>query len=188
MPSGATRTSGSQRSASETSSNPPGRGILPPTIGQPQPVSAQAMSHGPGAMAITSIIEHPMHNNELTHSSHGMGDLAQTGIGPMPMGYRPEWMYAPMGAGDSPMYSSDSCSSPMSDYPNAQMPYQPLHSHEGIQRPPSTFSDSSFHQRTIASPLSAGPSFTPTWGTSDPTPTYEGAYVPTVGIRNLIGY
>lgn len=184
MPGGATRAPGSQRSTSETSSNPPSGRIVPPTMGQPQPVSAQAMSHGPGAMAITSIIEHPM-QNELMHSPPAIGDLGQTGIGPMPVGYRPEWIYGPMGAGDSPMYSSDSCSSPMSDYPNAQMPYHSFQSHEGIQRPPSTFSDSSFQQRTIASPLSAGPSFPPTWGTSDPAPTYDGAYVPIVGIRNL---
>lgn len=184
MPTGAARTPGSFRSTSETSTNPPSGSIVPPTIGQPQPVSAQTMSHGPGAMAITSIIEHPMHN-ELGHSARGIHDLGQSGIGPTPMGYRPEWIYGPLGAGDSPIYSSDSCSSPMSDYPNAQMPYHPLQSHEGIQRPPSTFSDSSYHQRTIASPLSTGPAYPHTWGMPDPAPTYDGAYVPTVGIRDL---
>ncbi|KAL8934958.1 MAG: hypothetical protein Q9216_005651 [Gyalolechia sp. 2 TL-2023] len=184
MLTGAARAPGSLRSTSETSSNPPSGSIVPPTIGQPQPISAQTMSHGPGAMAITSIIEHPMHN-ELGHSARGMPDLGQIGIGPMPIGHRHDWMYGHLGAGDSPIYSSDSCSSPMSDYPNAQMSYHSLQSHEGIQRPPSTFSDSSFPQRTIASPLSAGPTFPHPWGTPDPAPTYEGAYGPTVGIRNL---
>ncbi|KAL8833216.1 MAG: hypothetical protein Q9170_004411 [Blastenia crenularia] len=174
---GATRAPGSQRSTSETSSNPPTGRMVPPTMGQPQPVSTQNLSHGPGAMAITSIIEHPMHN-DLSHSTQGIGGLGQTGIGPMPMDYRSEWIYGPLGAGDSPMYSSD-CSSPMSDYPTAQMPYQTLQPHEGIQRPPSTFSDSSFHQRTVASPLSGGSNFPPAWGTSDPASAYDGAYVPT---------
>ncbi|KAI4184343.1 MAG: hypothetical protein L6R41_004818 [Letrouitia leprolyta] len=182
MSAGTARAPGSLRSTSETSSNPPGGSIPPPTIGQPQPIPAQSMPHGPGAMAITSIIEHPMHGGDVAHSARGMNELGQTGIGAMPMSYRPEWMY---GAGDSPIYSSDSCSSPMSDYPNVQIPYHAIQSHEGIQRPPSTFSDSSYHQRTIASPLSAGPSFTTAWGTPDPAPTYDGAYVPTVGIRNL---
>lgn len=178
MPAGAARAPGSFRSTSETSSNPPSGSIPPPTIGQPQPISAQSMPHGPGAMSITSIIEHPMHG-EVGHSARGMNELGQTGIGAMPMSYRPDWMYAPLGAGDSPIYSSDSCSSPMSDYPNTQMSYHAIPSHEGIQRPPSTFSDSSYHQRTIASPLSAGPSFATAWGTPDPAPTYDGAYVPT---------
>ncbi|KAL8935027.1 MAG: hypothetical protein Q9211_004920 [Gyalolechia sp. 1 TL-2023] len=181
VPTGAARAPGSLRSMSETSSNPPSGSIVPPTIGQPQPGSAQTMSHGPGAMAITSIIEHPMHN-ELGHSTRGIHDL---GITPIPMGYRHEWVCVPLGAEDSAMYSSDSCSSPMSDYPNAQMSYHALQSHEGIQRPPSNLSDSSYHQQTITSPLSAGSAFPHIWGTPDPAPTYDGAYVPTVGIRNL---
>ncbi|KAL8763078.1 MAG: hypothetical protein Q9184_001038 [Pyrenodesmia sp. 2 TL-2023] len=165
---------------SETSSNPPSGSIMPPGMGQPQPVPTQSMSHGPGAMAITSIIEPPM--QELSHSTHGMGDLAHVGVGPTPIGYRPEWAYGHMHPGDSPMYSSDSCSSPMSDYANSQMPYQPFQ--DGIQRPPSTFSDSSFHHGTITSPLSAGPSFPPGWE-ANLAPAYDGSYVPTVGSQNL---
>ena len=168
----------SQRSTSEASSNPPSAGTMGPTLGQPQAVTAQAMSHGHGAMAITSIIEHPMRSNELSLPSQDMGDMSQTVIGPIPPSFRPEWAtYGPMGSGDSPMYSSDSCSSPMSDYPNAQMSY--------LQRPPSTFSDSSFHQQPMASPLSAGPSYSSTWGTFEPTPAYDGSYASTVGIRSL---
>ncbi|KAL9593143.1 MAG: hypothetical protein Q9219_007664 [cf. Caloplaca sp. 3 TL-2023] len=184
IPAGATRPPGSRRSTSETSSNPSSGRHMPPTLGQPQSVPTQAMPHGPGAMAITSIIEHPMHH-ELSHSPRDMGDLGQTGIGPMPMSLRPEFMYGPMGAGDSPLHSSDSCSSPMSDYPNVQMPYQPFQLSEGIQRPPSTYSDSSYPQRLVASPLSAGSTFPPPWSTSDPAPSYDGTYGPTVGIRHL---
>ncbi|KAL8898720.1 MAG: hypothetical protein Q9207_006560 [Kuettlingeria erythrocarpa] len=84
----APRPPGSYRSMSETSSNPPSGSIMPSSMGQPQPVPAQSMSHGPGAMAITSIIEHPM--QELSYSTQGMGDLAHAGVGPMPIGYRPE--------------------------------------------------------------------------------------------------
>lgn len=174
------RPPGSYRSMSETSSNPPSGSIMPSSMGQPQPVPTQSMSHGPGAMAITSIIEHPM--QELSYSTHGMGDLAHAGVGPMPTGYRPELTYGHMHSADSPYYSSDSCSSPMSDYPNPQIPYQPFQ--DGIQRPPSTFSDSSFHQGTITSPLSAGPSFPTTWRT-DPAPVFDEPYVPTVGSQNL---
>ncbi|KAL8918123.1 MAG: hypothetical protein Q9172_005550 [Xanthocarpia lactea] len=148
----------SQRSTSEASSNPPSAGTMGPTLGQQQPVTAQAMSHGHGAMAITSIIEHPMRSNELSLPSQDMGDMSQTVIGPIPPSFRPEWA---------------TCSSPMSDYPNAQMSY--------LQRPPSTFSDSSFHQQPMASPLSAGPSYSSTWGTFEPTPAYDGSYASTVG-------
>lgn len=165
---------------SETSSNPPSGSIIPPGMGQPQPVPTQSMPHGPGAMAITSIIEHPM--QELSHPTHGMGDLAHVGVGPTPIAYRSEWAYDLMHSGDSPMYSSDSCSSPMSDYPNPQMPYQPFQ--DGIQRPPSTFSDSSFHHGTISSPLSVGPSFPTGWETG-PAPAYGGSYASTVGSQNL---
>ncbi|KAL8782219.1 MAG: hypothetical protein Q9213_005585 [Squamulea squamosa] len=146
----------SHRSTSEASSNPPSGGTMAPTMGQAPPVTAQAMSHGPGAMAITSIIDHPMRGNEFSHPAQTMSEISQTGIGPIPPTFRPEWPYATMGSADSPIYSSDSCSSPMSDYPNAQMSY--------LQRPPSTFSDSSFHQQPMASPLSAGPSYPSTWG------------------------
>ncbi|KAL8818218.1 MAG: hypothetical protein Q9223_003105 [Gallowayella weberi] len=120
------------------------------------------MSHGHGAMAITSIIEHPMRGNELSLSGPGIAEVPHTAIGPIPPSFRPEWSYGPMASADSPMYSSDSCSSPMSDYPNAQLAY--------LQRPPSTFSDSSFHQQQqqqqqpMASPLSTGLSYPSTWG------------------------
>lgn len=119
---------------------------------------------------------------ELSHSTHGMGDLAHLGVCPTPISYPAEWAYGRMHPGDSPVYSSDSCSSPMSDYPNPQMPYQPFQ--DGIQRPPSTFSDSGFNHGTITSPLSAGSSFPPAWGT-DPAPAYDGSYVQTVGSQNL---
>ncbi|KAI4263715.1 MAG: hypothetical protein L6R42_001155 [Xanthoria sp. 1 TBL-2021] len=167
----------SQRSTSEASSNPPSGGVMATTMGQPQPVTAQAMSHGHGAMAITSIIEHPMRGNELS-LPQAMGEISQSGIGPIPASFRPEWAYGALGSGDSPMYSSDTCSSPMSDYPNPQMSY--------LHRPPSTFSDSSFHQQPMASPLPSGPSYpSTTWGTFDPTTTYDGSYGSTVGIRGL---
>ncbi|KAL8703928.1 MAG: hypothetical protein Q9201_002908 [Fulgogasparrea decipioides] len=174
MPSDGTRISRSQRSTSEASSNPPGGAYMPHTVGQPQPATPQPMSHD--TMAITSIIEHPLHN-ELS-----MAELAPSGIGPLPLSYRPEWPYGPMRSGDSPLYSSDSCSSPMSDYPSAQIPYQSFQPHEVIQRPPSTISDASFNQGPIASPLSTGPTFSASWGTFDPVPTYDGACVPTVRI------
>ncbi|KAL8847291.1 MAG: hypothetical protein Q9221_007667 [Calogaya cf. arnoldii] len=173
VPSGTLRPH-SQRSTSEASSNPPNGGVMATTMGQPQPVNAQAMSHGHGAMAITSIIEHPMRGNELSLPAQTMGDISQTGIGPIPSTFRPEWAYGALGSGDSPIYSSDTCSSPMSDYPNAY-----------LQRPASTFSDSSFHQQPMASPLSSGPSYPSPWGTFDPTPTYDGSYSSTVGIRGL---
>ncbi|KAI4122736.1 MAG: hypothetical protein LQ338_005650 [Usnochroma carphineum] len=121
---GTSRAPGAHRSTSETSSNPPAGSIMPATMGQPQPVPAQAISHGPGAMAITSIIEHPMH--ELAYPAQSMGDLTHTGVGPIPVSYAPEWAYGAMHSGDSPRYSSDNCSSPMSDYPNAQISYQPF--------------------------------------------------------------
>lgn len=184
MPVGSTRAPRSQRSTSEASSTPASGGTMPHSLGQPRSVNAQAMSHGSGVMAINSIIEYPI-GNELSYSAQGMGEFqAHSGIGPTPLGYPHEWTYGPMRPGDSPIYSSDSCSSPMSDYPNPQIPYQSFQSQEGIQRPPSTFSDAGFHPRTIASPLSAGPVFSPTWGTFDPAPTYGGVYVPTVG--NLV--
>ncbi|KAL8673609.1 MAG: hypothetical protein Q9168_001964 [Polycauliona sp. 1 TL-2023] len=87
----------SQRSTSEVSSNPASGGMMPSSMGQPQPVAAQAMSHGHGAMAITSIIEHPMRGNELSLSGHAIGEISQTGIGPIPTSFRPEWGYGALG-------------------------------------------------------------------------------------------
>ncbi|KAL8693585.1 MAG: hypothetical protein Q9218_001627 [Villophora microphyllina] len=184
LPMGAPRSSYSQRSTSEVSSNPPGGGgSMPPALGQPQPVSAQAMPQGSGAMSITSIIEHPM-GRDLSYPTHSMGELAHSGIGSTPLGYRHEWTFGPMQSGDSPIYSSDTCSSPMSDYPNPQISFQSFQSHEAIQRPPSTFSDTSFHQGSIASPLSAGPSFPPTWGSSQQLPFTNLASQQRQSIRN----
>ncbi|KAL8633668.1 hypothetical protein Q9189_000616 [Teloschistes chrysophthalmus] len=177
---GVPRTSRSQRSTSETSSNPAAGGGIPRALGQPQPVGTQGMPQGSGAMSITSIIEHPM-GRDLSYPTHSMSELAHPAVVPTPLGYRPEWAYGSMHSGDSPMYSSDSCSSPMSEYPNPQISFQSFPSQEAIQRPASTFSDASYHQGSITSPLSAGPSFSPAWATYEPMPTYEGAYVPTVG-------
>ncbi|KAL8653690.1 MAG: hypothetical protein Q9226_003741 [Calogaya cf. arnoldii] len=95
VPSGTLRPH-SQRSTSEVSSNPPNGGIMATPMGQPQPVNAQAMSHGHGAMAITSIIEHPMRGNELSLPAQTMSDISQTGIGPIPSTFRPEWGRSPV--------------------------------------------------------------------------------------------
>ncbi|KAI4106283.1 MAG: hypothetical protein L6R37_002265 [Teloschistes peruensis] len=179
MPVGIPRSSRSQRSTSETSSNPAAGGGMPRALGQPQPVSTQGMPQGSGAMSITSIIEHPM-GRDPSYPTHSISDLAHAAVGPTPLGYRPEWAYGPMQSGDSPMYSSDSCSSPLSEYPNPQIPFQPFPPHEAIPRPASTFSDASYHQGSITSPLSAGPSFSPAWASFEPM-TYDGAYDPTVG-------
>ncbi|KAL8668083.1 MAG: hypothetical protein Q9202_000061 [Teloschistes flavicans] len=181
LPVGVPRTSRSQRSISETSSNPAVGGGMPPALGQPQPVSSQTMPQGSGAMSITSIIEHPM-GHDLSYPTHSTGDFAHAAVGPTPLGYRHEWAFGSMQAGDSPMYSSDSCSSPMSEYPNPQIPFQSFGSHEAIQRPASTFSDASYHQGSITSPHSTGPSFSPAWSTfQESMPTYAPSYVPTVG-------
>ncbi|KAL8775493.1 MAG: hypothetical protein Q9194_003712 [Teloschistes cf. exilis] len=102
MPVGIPRSSRSQRSTSETSSNPAAGGGMPRALGQPQPVSTQGMPQGSGAMSITSIIEHPM-GRDPSYPTHSMSDLAHAAVGPTPLGYRPEWAYGPMQSGDSPM-------------------------------------------------------------------------------------
>ncbi|KAL9000516.1 MAG: hypothetical protein Q9169_000809 [Polycauliona sp. 2 TL-2023] len=116
----------SQRSTSEVSSNPPSAAMMPSAVGQPQPVTAQAMSHGHGAMAITSIIEHPIRGNELSLGGHGMGEVSQPGIGPIPTNFRPEWGYGALGSGDSPMYSSDTCPSLQLPFTNMGDRWQPI--------------------------------------------------------------
>ena len=176
----------SQRSNSEASVNPPGGATMSHTFGQPQPVPSQPASHGSGAMSIGSIIEHSPMRNELSYHPPNMAGPAQLGIGPMPLGLRPDWVYPQIRSGDSPVYSSDSCSSPMSEYPNPHLAYQSFASHESIQRPPSSFSDESIHQGQMMSPHSAGPAYSPVWDTFDPVQTYDAAYVPTVGILGTL--
>lgn len=82
------------------------------------------------------------------------------------------------------MYSSDSCYSPMSDYPGSQIANQSFPQEGIIPRPPSTFSDTSYQPHPTASPLSAGPYSAP-WASLDATSTYEPAYLATVGIQHL---
>lgn len=82
------------------------------------------------------------------------------------------------------MYSSDSCYSPMSDYPGSQIANQSFPQEGIIPRPPSTFSDTSFQPHPTASPLSAGPYSAP-WASLDVPSTYEPAYLTTVGIQHL---
>ncbi|KAL8965467.1 MAG: hypothetical protein Q9183_003838, partial [Haloplaca sp. 2 TL-2023] len=176
----------SQRSNSEASVNPPGGATMPHTFGQPQSVPSQPASHGSGAMSIGSIIEHSPMRNELSYHPSNLAGPAQLGIGPTPLGLRQDWVYPQIRSGDSPVYSSDSCSSPMSDYPNPPLPYHSFASHESIQRPPSSFSDESIHQGQMMSPHSAGPAYSPAWGTFDPVQTYNAAYVPTVGILGTL--
>ncbi|KAL8871319.1 MAG: hypothetical protein Q9174_002823 [Haloplaca sp. 1 TL-2023] len=176
----------SLRSNSEASVDPPGGATMSHTFGQPQPVPSQPASHGSGTMSIGSIIEHSPMRNELPYHPSNMSGPGQLGIGPMPVGLRSDWVYPQIRSGDSPVYSSDSCSSPMSDYPNPHLPYQSFASHESIQRPPSTFSDESIHQGHMMSPHSAGHDYSPSWGTYDPVQTYNTAYVPTVGILGTL--
>ncbi|KAL9044722.1 MAG: hypothetical protein Q9214_002157 [Letrouitia sp. 1 TL-2023] len=176
-----TRGQRSHRSTSEVSSNPSSSGVLPTNISHPPSVPAQAMSQG--TMSITSIIEHPP-RNDFSPSAHNMNDLSHMTIGPHPHSYHPDYMYARLGSADSPMYSSDSCYSPMSDYPGSQIANQSFPQEGIIPRPASTFSDTSFQPHPTASPLSAG-SYPAPWASLDATSTYESAYLTTVGIQHL---
>ena len=159
--------------------------MLPASIGHQPHMTTQPMSQGPGTMSINTIIEHPMGDLSFPlHQSIGEMPIA---VGPTPLNYRHNLQFGPIGTADSPINSSDSCYSPISDYPGSQFSHQPFHTQEGIQRPRSTFSDSSFPPHSIASPLSAGPSFPTTWSSFESSPSYsDGNCVPTVGIRHLI--
>ena len=184
MPVETSRGPRSHRATSEASSNPSNAGMLPSSLSHSPPVSGPGMSQG--TMSITSIIEHPS-GTTFPRSAHTMGEFSQhMAIASHPRSFHPEYMYGAMGSADSPMYSSDSCYSPMSDYPGPQIASQSFGHHEGmIPRPPSTFSEPSLQPNPIASPLSVGPSFPPMWSSIDATSGLDASYHPTVGIQRL---
>ncbi|KAL8746054.1 MAG: hypothetical protein Q9190_001892, partial [Brigantiaea leucoxantha] len=179
MPVETSRGPRSHRATSEASSNPSNAGMLPSSLSHSPPVSGPGMSQG--TMSITSIIEHPS-GTTFPRSAHTMGEFSQhMAIASHPRSFHPEYMYGAMGSADSPMYSSDSCYSPMSDYPGPQIASQSFGHHEGmIPRPPSTFSEPSLQPNPIASPLSVGPSFPPMWSSIDATSGLDASYHPTL--------
>lgn len=184
------RSSRSQRSASEPSiadSNPSSSGMVPCSMGQPQPLRGQAMTQTAGTMSIGSIIEPSMRND---YGPHGRisNDVSHLAVGVGPRTLPAELIYGISGAAESPMYSSsdNSCYSPMSDYlkpPTNGQNYLPPDPAQAQTSP----LESNYQPQLMTSPLSSASAF-PVWEqfhSSMLGGQLDGGYLPTVGIPHL---
>lgn len=175
----------SQRSTSEPSiadSTPPRSAMIAPNMGHSQPVGGQALTHAGSTMSIGSIIEPSF----VSNSHHSMNDLSNMAVGVGP-GLPRDLVYSIPVSAESPLYSSDSCYSPMSDYLQPQVNGQRFLPQETVSRSHSTPVEPFYHSQLITAPLSSTSAF-PVWDQFDPamlgTPL-EGSYIPTVGIPHL---
>lgn len=188
------RSSRSQRSASLPSnadSNASNSGLATATMPHPPAIRGQTMSIAQPAaqMSIGSIIEPSRGNDFGQRFPNDLSHLA-VGVGPRTLPTT-EMLYGNIpGSAESPMYSSDSCYSPMSDY--LQQPQvstgQRYMSQDAVSRPQTSPLESFYQPQLMTSPLSVGSAF-PVWDQFDPsvlgTPLEEGSYLPTVGIPHL---
>lgn len=184
------RSSRSQRSTSEpsvTGSTSPNSGMVTAQMGQPQSIRGQqGMPHTPGTMSIGSIIERSDYGSHHTRISN---DLSHIAVGVEPRSLPAGLLYGIPQAAESPLYSSDSCYSPISDYlQQPQTSAQRYLPQDTVSRAQSSPLDSGYHQpQLITSSMNAAPAF-PVWDQFD-TPILgaqlEGSYLPTVGIPHL---
>lgn len=161
---------------------------LPAIRGQTIPIAQPAAQ-----MSICSIIE-PSRGNDFGQSfPNDLSHLA-VGVGPRTLPTT-EMLYSTIpGTAESPMYSSDSCYSPMSDYlqqPQVSTTGQRYMPQDAVSRPPQTTTSlESFYQpQLMTSPMNGVGSTFPAWDQFDPsvlgTPLEEGSYLPIVGIPHL---
>ncbi len=181
-----TRRSRSQRSPSEASiagSTPPRAPMIAPPLGQAPQVGGQPLPHAVAAMSIGSIIE-PRSDLVSSHMRN-MNDLASIAVGVGPRTLPHDLVYGHPMAAESPLLSSDSCYSPMSDYlQQPQVNGQRYLPPEAVSRAQSTPIESFYQPNLLTSPLS-GTSVYPGWDSFDPAlfgDPVEGSYLPTVGI------
>ena len=182
------RGSRSQRSPSDASimgSTPPRPTMMAAPMGQPQPVGGQSLPHAAAAMSIGSIIEPSMRSDLVSSQMRSMHDLSSVAIGVGPRTLPHDLVYSHPMAAESPLLSSESCYSPMSDYlQQPQVNGQRYLPSEAISRAQSTSVDPLYHPNLLTSPLS-GTSVYPGWDTFDPAMfggPIERSYLPTVGI------
>ena len=178
----------SQRSPSEASimgSTPPRPTMMAPHMGQPQPVGGQSLSHAAAAMSIGSIIEPSMRSDLVSPHMRTMNDLSSIaiGVGPRPLPH--DLVYGHPMAAESPLLSSDSCYSPMSDYlQQPQVNGQRYLPSETVSRAQSTPIDPFYQPNLLTSPLTGTPVY-PEWDSFDPAMfggQLERSYLATVGI------
>lgn len=191
------RSSRSQRSASVPSNadSASNSGMATATIPHPPTIRGQTMPIAQPAaqMSIGSIIEPSRGNDFGQRFPNDLSHLA-VGVGPRTLPTT-EMLYGTMpGTAESPMYSSDSCYSPMSDYlqhPQVSTTGQRYMSQDAVSRPPQTTTSlESFYQpQLMTSPLTVVGSAFPVWDQFDPSvlgaPLEEGSYLPIVGIPHL---
>lgn len=184
------RSSRSQRSASEASiadSNPSSSGMIPASMGQPQPLRGQAMTQTTGTMSIGSIIE-PSMRNDYGHPSRISNDLSHLAVGVGPRTLPAELIYGISAAAESPLYSSDnSCYSPMSDYLKPQANSQSYLPPDAVTQAQTSPLESHYQPQLMTSPLSSASAY-PVWEQFDSSMLggqLDGAYLPTVGTPHL---
>lgn len=184
------RSSRSQRSASEPSiadSNPSSSGMVPATMGQPQPLRGQAMTQTAGTMSIGSIIE-PSMRNDYGHHGRISNDLSHLAVGVGPRTLPAELIYGISGAAESPLYSSDnSCYSPMSDYLKPQAHGQSYLPSDVVSQAQTSPLESNYQPQLMTSPLSTASAY-PVWDQFESSilgNQMDGSYLPTVGSPHL---
>lgn len=178
------RSSRSQRSASEPSiadSNPSSSGMVPATMGQPQPLRGQAMPQTAGTMSIGSIIE-PSMRNDYGHHGRISNDLSNLAVGVGPRTLPAELIYGISAAAESPLYSSDnSCYSPMSDYLKPQTHGQSYLPPDAVSQAQTSPLEANYQPQLMTSPLSTASAY-PVWEQFDSSVLggqLDGPYLPT---------
>lgn len=159
-------------------------------MGQPPPaVGGQSLPHAAAAMSIGSIIEPSMRSDLVSPHMQTMNDLSNIAIGVGPRALSHDLVYGHPMAAESPLLSSDSCYSPMSDYlQQPQVNGQRFLPSEAVPRAQSTPIESFYQPNLLTSPLSGtsvGTSVYPGWDSFDPAMfggPVERSYLPTVGI------
>lgn len=156
-------------------------------LGQPQIVPTQAMSSGTGTMSIGSIIEPDMRSDYGPYPGHNISDASRIAIGPAPLIVPSKLGYGLFASDETPIYSSDSSYSPISDHLQPQIVTQHYYPPDIITRSQSASLETCFQpQQLFSSPLSAPSSAIsamPTWDQFDDVSLgtwNEASYLPNV--------
>lgn len=154
----------------------------------PRPVMSQPA--GVDAMSIGSITtEQSIRNDYMSHSGHSFTDLSHLAISQLPRSLPPDLVFQLSPSADSPLYSSDSCTSPTSDYLQPQVSTPQLFTPHSVPRSQSAILESCFqNQQLFTSPLALTPTV-PSWEQFEDTAlgiSYDSPCTPNVSELILI--
>ncbi len=155
----------STREASLADSSPSTSSTFASLAGQQRVIPSQSIPQptGTGTMSIGSMMSD--RNDYVAHPGHPMNDLSRAAIGAVQRSFPPDLVFQLPASADSPLYSSDSCYSPMSDYLQPQVTTPQFLNPDTFPRSQSAALESCF-QNQFTSPTSLTPTV-PTWDQFD---------------------